>query len=209
MVLAFAFIALLVGTSGCGLEAELLALAAEFAPEVAAYRAKGTSGIPEVDALLEARSQLDAIEEAEKLMEEARAEGDPKKAEEAAEKRPGDYRYRFQAGAMYLEQGSLVSAEQQFRKGFDGTVWVRVPEEEGYGFTVINACVRDGIQVLEDSRWKMQQRGWKSGAQCDWTYNQLIWSYTNVHAYLGNSPTPEIQAIIAQLQSEKARQCSK
>jgi hypothetical protein len=64
------------------------------------------------------------------------------------------------------------------------------------------------VEVLEESRQKMQDRGWKSRAQREFTYDQLIWQYQGV-APSRLAPNVNQEAIIAQLGEEKARLCPK
>lgn len=202
-------VALLVSITGCSLQAELMALALEFWPEYLAYKLKGTSGIPEVDAMLEAKSQLDKIDQADKLAAEGRKEGDVEKIKKAIAMRPGDWRYKYQAGAVLLEQGDVDRAEDYFTNAsYGGQTTVGVENPVIAGEERVYPKSQYAVEVLEESRQRMQDRGWKSRAQCEFTYDQLIWHYGNVApSTLG--PNVNQEAIIAQLRDEKARFCPK
>jgi len=201
---------LLLSTGGCSLKAELMALALEFWPEYLAYKLKGTSGIPEVDAVLEAKKELDKIDQADKLAAEGRKEGDVEKIRKAMALRPGDWRYGYQAGAVLLEQGEVAKAKDYFDNasyGGQNMVSVRNPVIEGE--ERVYPKDQYAIEVLEDSRQKMQDKGWKSRDQCVYTYDQLIWHYGNVTGIATPGEKPKVDAIVAQLESEKARFCPK
>lgn len=202
-------LALVLSTAGCSMKAELMALALEFWPEYLGYKLRGTSGIPEVDAVLEAKSQLDKIDQADKLVAEGRKEGDITKVEKAMAMRPGDWRYGYQAGALVLEQGDVDKAKEYFdNAGLGGQTSVSVRNPAIAGEDRVYPKEQYAIEVLEESRQKMQDRGWKSRAQCEFTYDQLIWHYGNVApSKLG--PNVNQEAILAQLRDEKARFCPK
>ena len=202
--------ALLLSTAGCSLQAELMALALEFWPEYLAYKLKGTSGIPEVDAVLEAKSQLDVIDKADKLVEEGRREGDLSKVQQAMRMRPGDWRYGFQAGALLLEQGDVDGADDYFlRAEYGGQTGVETANPAIAGEGHVYPKSQYAIEVLEDSRQKMQDHGWNSRAQCEYTYDRLIWHYRGLPTSGALGPNANQEAIIAQLTDEKARFCPK
>ena len=209
-LLLLVLLGLLLSAAGCSLRAELIALALEFWPEYLAYKLKGTSGIPEVDAMLEAKSQLDKIDEADKLVAEGRKEGDITKVEKGIALRPGDWRYKYQAGSMLLEQGDVSRAEYYFREAtYGGQNTVEVENPAVAGEERVYPKDQYAIEVLEESRQKMLDRGWKSRAQCEFTYDELIWHYQSVAGMQSPGENKNVDQILAQLESEKARFCPK
>ena len=203
-------LALLLGTVGCSLKAELLSLALEFWPEYLAYRLKGTSGISEVDAVLDAKKQLDKIDEADKLVAEGRKEGDVEKIEQAIRMRPGDWRYKYQAGAVLLEQGEVQRAKDYIDSAsYGGQNRVNEPNAAIEGETRVYPKDQYAIEVLEDSRQRMMDKGWKSKDQCEYTYDTLIWNYRNLTGYQMGGDSANLKTIVTQLESEKARFCPK
>jgi hypothetical protein len=209
-LLSLLLVSLLLSTAGCSLQAELMALALEFWPEYLAYKLKGTSGIPEVDAVLEAKAQLDKIDKADKLAAEGRKKGDVDKVREAMAMRPGDWRYGYQAGAVLLEQGDVKGADSYFTStsyGGQNTIATGKPAVEGE--SRVYPKDQYAIEVLEESRQKMQDRGWKSREQCVYTYDQLIWHYQAVAPSAIAGPKSNVAVILAQLRDEQARFCPK
>ena len=202
--------ALLLLSSACSMQAELLSLALEFWPEYLKYKATNTTGIPEVDAMLEAKSQMDKIDKADKLVAEGRKEGDITKIEKAIDMRPGDWRYWYQAGALRLEQGDVSEARYWFdHGGVGGQNKVTVPDSAIAGETSVYPKDQYAIKVLEESRQKMADQGWKSREQCQYTYDQLIWNYQAVAGYHYPGENRNIDQILGQLRDEKARFCPK
>jgi hypothetical protein len=203
-------LALLLSATSCSAKAELLALALQFLPEYLTYKTTGTSGIPEVDALLTAKSQLDKIDQADKLVAEGRKKGDITKVEQAMAMRPGDWRYGYQAGALLLEQGDAAGAKKYFdNASYGGQNMVTVDNPVIEGESRVYPKDQYAVKVLEESRQKMQDQGWKNRDQCVYSYDQLIWHYRNVTGVPVGGEKPKVDAIIAQLESEKARLCPK
>jgi len=69
---------------------------------------------PEVEAVMNAYTVIDNINQSDQLMEEGRRDRDPAKMDQAINNRPGDWTYRTSRGALALEQGDVDTAQQQF-----------------------------------------------------------------------------------------------
>jgi len=73
-----------------------------------------TTRDPEVEAVMNAYTVIDNINQSDQLMEEGRDNRDPAKMDQAINNRPGDWTYRTSRGALALEQGDVTTAQQHF-----------------------------------------------------------------------------------------------
>jgi len=69
---------------------------------------------PEVEAVMNAYSVIDNINQSDQLMEEGRRDRDPSKMDQAIDNRPGDWTYRTSRGAVAIEYGDVETAQEQF-----------------------------------------------------------------------------------------------
>jgi len=69
---------------------------------------------PEVEAVMNAYTVIDNINQSDNLMEEGRRDRDPAKMDQAINNRPGDWTYRTSRAALALENGDVDTAQQQF-----------------------------------------------------------------------------------------------
>jgi hypothetical protein len=183
-IVAIAIAALMLFLSGCAPEDRQLIIdialswAAEHAGEIASYGLLGTSGNDEVDAVLDARSVIDNINTADRLMEEGRAEGDLSKMEEAIEKRPGDYTYRVSYGAALLKNGDATEAEAQFAAADEAVVDYSGDHAQSYAI--------QGIDELGALGPEFEKNGFKDKAQCQTYCGQMAYFY-EIRAVTGPS----------------------
>jgi hypothetical protein len=174
-IVALALSALMLLLTGCSAEDRQLLIdialswAAEHAGEIASYGIFGTSGNDEVDAVLGARSVIDNLNSADKLMEEGRKEGDLSKMEEAIEKRPGDYTYRTSYAAALLKSGDAAEAEAQFAAADEAVVKYGGDHSQEYAI--------QGIDELGALRSGFEKNGFASKAQCQTYYGRMAYFY--------------------------------
>lgn len=167
------------------------------AGKVFSHTAFGSSGDPTVDAVLDAKSVLDRIEKADKLMENGRKNRDPALMDEAIELRPGDISYRAARSALALEQGNMdayqehnEAAAQIIAGGDVDGVWAldqNINEYEG---------VEDRIGSSPD--------GFSSNAQCRELYVGLSELYSQRADMTGNAN----DAAMAQGYRNQAEYCA-
>jgi hypothetical protein len=171
---------LLVGTTGCT-TADALELAGLFAGEVLAYKAWGSSGNAIIDALLEAERVLHNYDQAEDLMREGRQKRDLKLMDQAIEKRPGDWRYRVESGALALLQGDVGDSDERFVTG-----WELVPPGQ------MDDYLDRSIEELERVRNYYSGYEWESGDQCRSLYSRLAINYEQRALNAGTPLPPQV-----------------
>lgn len=139
----------------------------------------GSSGDPTVDAVLDAKSVLDGIENADKLMDDGRKNRNPALMDEAIELRPTDISYRAARSALALEQGDMEgykkhneAAAQIIAGGNVNGVWAldqHIAEYEGVEDRLYNNAI-----------------GFTSNAQCRELYVGLSELYNQRADMTGN-----------------------
>ena len=175
-IIALALAALMLVTVGCEAELRQLAIemamawAAENGVDIIKYNVWGRSGNDEVDAVLNARSVIANINEADRLMEEGREENDLSKMENAIEKRPGDYTYRVSYGTALLREGRTDEAKNQFGAADDAVL-------ENYSDDHIQSYAIQGIDELGALRPEFEEKGFVSAEQCETYYSRLALFY--------------------------------
>lgn len=155
-----------------------MAWAKEHALEVGKYTFTGSSGDPEVDAVLGARDVISNLNAADELMQQGRAEGDLNKMEEAVERRPGDYTYRVSYATALLQSGDTDLAQEQFIAA-DQVV-------TGYSSDHAQAYATQGIDELGALRPGFEKNGFSSPAQCR-TYNERMAYFYGIKATTGEA----------------------
>lgn len=150
------------------------------ADKVFSHTAFGSSGDPTVDAVLDAKSVLDRIEKADKLMDNGRKNRDPALMDEAIELRPGDISYRAARSALALEQGDMdayrehnEAAAQIIAGGDVNGVWALSQNIDEY----------EGVE----DRIGSSTSGFSSNAQCRELYVGLSELYSQRADMTGNA----------------------
>ncbi len=167
----------MLSTVACEDRGALMEVAALFLPEVLAYKFTGSTGDASLDAILQAKSMLDRINQADALMAEGRDGGDPEKMEEAIALRPRDWRYRVDAAALNLAQNDLAAAERHLTEAENN-----VPDNP----TAQTQHALQTIEQLEQVKNDLDLLGYESVEQCNMVHDQLVRNYNRHWSLTGN-----------------------
>lgn len=152
---------------------------AEHAVDAAQYGLLGSSGNPEVDAVLDVRSVVDNINKADKLAEEGRAKGDLYKVYDAIKLRPGDWTYQTSLSTMLLSTGEL-GGYADWQKQANQT-WQDQGGRQQQMY--INQQI-DELTRIKDANSTSGQ--WTSPQQKDLVYTELSRTYAERFALTGD-----------------------
>ena len=144
----------------------------------------GTTGDPELDAVLDVYNVINTMNQADKLMGAARDNRDADAMDSAIEMRPGDWTYRVSRAVLALEQGDVAMAEQQSEQAWDLAGESPAAQER---------VLDQSIGELEVMRNALGAAGNLTGNRCRAVYNQLNAAYAR-RGFLANSDEDAMNA---------------
>lgn len=137
------------------------------------------SGEDEVDAVLGIYGAVKGVVNADKAMDEARANGDAAAMDEVIASRPHDYTYRSSRAVLALAHGDMDSYEEQMRSFEEIAKAQGVPQ------------ARQARQLIEDYRAIPVP---DTGEQCTTKYMTLMNAYNVLHKETGEQRYNELAA---------------